>query len=128
MSGKKLWDKKFVYCVWDDRLKGNYVFVADYVSDLMDYVEQDEVSCKRHLVEESRVIDFPFAVYDDNPFSFETVDRKRYCYFDPVYDFKKAYYKEGKKIQMWDWAREVWEDVESEPDWGKKPEFYRVKP
>ena len=112
----KLWDKNCVFCTWDDNLKDKEVFVADFLSDLMDYVETDE---KRYVVTESANIDYPF---------FEQTDRYRYCYYDPLYDVKKAYYKDGKVIQYWDWAREVWEDVHSEPMLHMRIEYYRIKP
>lgn len=116
MSRKRLFDKKCVFCMWDNSLRDKEVFAADFLDDLMNYVEEGEV---QHTVVESANPNYPFLEHDDS---------YRYCYYDPLYDVKRAYYKEGKVIQYWDWMREVWEDVHNEPMWHMRVEYYRVKP
>ena len=34
----ELFDKKFIYCVWDDELKGKKVFYADEIDNLIEKV------------------------------------------------------------------------------------------
>ena len=118
MSGNKLFDKKFVRFLWEDELedKDKNLFVADNMPALIMRVE---MGIAKGFVRKSQNADFPF---------FTGTDNSRFCYYDPLYDVKKAYYKDGKVIQYWDWAREVWEDVHNEPMWHMRVEYYRVKP
>lgn len=113
---KELFNKKFVHCVWDDCLIGKEVFVADFMGDLMGYVEEGE---KRYVVRESNSIDHPFQ---------EHVEQLRYAYYDPLYDIKRAY-MQGKVVQYYDWTDDTWKDIRGfEPAWTMAPEHYRIKP
>lgn len=120
---KELFDKKYVFCMWDDKLSGKEVFVANYISDLMEYVDEDNISCRRDYVLDSNAVDWPFAVHN----SLEEVGEYKYCYYDPLYDIKRAYYKEGRTIQYWDEEYLLWKDVQHEPNWDLGSIKYRIK-
>lgn len=116
---KKLFDKKCVFCMWDDALRCKDVFVADSLEDLMKFVEAGK---EQDAVVESAHPNYPFLGRSDR-------HSYRYCYYDPLYAVKKAYYKEGKVVQYWDWMRNAWEDSGiREPMWHMRVEYYRVKP
>lgn len=115
MSNKRLFDKKCVFCMWDDALRSKEVFVADSIEDLMKFVEKGK---EKHGVIESTSLDYPFLERTGSP-------SYRFCYYDPLYDVKKAYYKEGKTIQYWE---EGWKDFKYEPMWSNNSVSYRIKP
>lgn len=118
MSGNKLFDKRFVRFLWEDELedKDKNLFVADNIPTLITRVE---MGISNGFVRKSRNADFPF---------FTGTNNSRFCYYDPHYDVKRAYYVERKKLQYYDSADEDWEDVQGEPSWRMSPDDYRIKP
>ena len=113
----ELFDKKFVYFMWDDALKGKKVFVADYIDELCSHVEEG-YECDLHEVVKSADVSMPFQVRDDLNFTF--------AYYDPNYEVKRAFYKEGKQIQVAYKGANNWVDCD-EPEWVDGCQF-RVKP
>ena len=87
----KLFDKQFVYFDWEDSLKGKHCFTADSINDLKQAVNL----CDDRMygeVSESANCDYPFHVKG-------THCDLVFAYYDPLYEFKRAY-AEGKKIQF----------------------------
>ena len=82
-----VFNSKFVYYTWDDRLNNKKVYVANYIGQLEKDVEFG--------------LTVPQKIYysDDKDFPFQTEPGKAFvfCYFDPNIEFKKAYLK-GKKV------------------------------
>ncbi len=116
-------DKRFVYCIWDDALMAQDVVAASCISSLISKVEHDDdylmpdtcvcIGCNENM-------DYPFKVRDEDG----QVDSHRFVYYDPNYICKLAYAC-GKQIQFRNRDGQ-WEDVKK-PVWTERNE-YRVKP
>ena len=115
MRRKRVFDKKCVFCMWDDALRCKDVFVADSLEDLVKFVEAGK---EQNAVVESAHPNYPFLGRSDR-------HSYRYCYYDPLYAVKKAYYKDGRVIQYWE---EGWKDFKYEPAWSNNSASYRIKP
>lgn len=113
----ELFDKKFVYFMWDDKLEGQKGFVANYINDLKLAVNQGYWTKYGPLHKGSDA--YPFRTIVD--------ERWCLCYCDPNYFVKRAYYMEGKTIQSFSDNKNKWFDVVGEPSWLDGME-YRVKP
>lgn len=117
----ELFDKRFVYFMWDEELKGKKVFVADSMGDLIFAVENDgKCAVKTNALRYSGNNVRPFHAYVlgancSYPFA----------YYDPNYEAKRAF-NEGKKIQVYDTIADDWVDLD-EPLWCMSDK-YRVKP
>lgn len=117
----ELFDKKFVHFMWDDELEGKEVFVADSMEDLIFAVENDgKCAVKTNALRYNGNNVKPFHAYmlGANSYTF--------AYYDPNYEVKKAYYKEGKKVQVGDYIGN-WADCHGEPHWSDNCK-YRIKP
>lgn len=111
----ELFDKKFIYLEWDDKLEGKEAFLADSLPELRRRVEQDDPNF-RYIVKK-REGDYPFGgsvCY-------------AMAYYDPNYICKWAYYTQGKVIQFRGDEHDEWKDFVGEPLWSDACE-YRVKP
>ncbi|MCR4713702.1 MAG: hypothetical protein K5751_04910 [Treponemataceae bacterium] len=82
----KLFDKGYVYFMWDDILNGKLCFVADSTDDLESLVDEKNDLC---IVSKSLYPGFPFRANNK---------RYRLAYYDPQYEQKKAY-NEGIPLQ-----------------------------
>lgn len=112
----ELFDKKFVHFMWDDELKGKRGFLSSGIGLLIKMVNEDsdrteiQKGCERGL-----------------PFCKHITVECRFAYYDPNYEVKKAYYKEGKTVQV----KKIdsfadWVDCHR-PRWCKEC-LYRIKP
>ena len=97
----ELYDKKFVYFEWDDKLEGKEVILARTIKNLKEFVSSGDKD--RFFVVQKG---------NDLPFSNGTVDCG-FCYYDPYYEFRKAYI-EGKQLQFKNHKGD-WEDVIGAP-------------
>lgn len=116
----ELYDKKYVYFEWDDKLEGKKGFVGTDIS----YIKKQVNKCTDTMTE----------IYhsSDNTQPFTTgYYNYSFAYYDPNYEAKKAY-NEGKKLQ-WKYRNEKdWKDWDNDA----VPEFrddtcgyeLRVKP
>lgn len=101
----KLWDKKFVYFMWDDALEGKEVFASDRISELKYDVEHDYL---KDTVEYSGDEDFPFL---------STGEKLKFCYYDPLYEYKRAYYVEGRTLLFREHPDRDAIPIQGEPTW-----------
>lgn len=115
----KLFDKRFVHFMWDDELKGKQCFVADYIDTIQALVEKGDENTL-YLVTCSNDERKPFRRRN------RTATRQ-FAYYDPNYEVKRAFYKEGKKVQSFLDYKNKWFDVAGEPSWLDGIE-YRIKP
>ena len=127
----KLFDKRFVYFVWDDMLAGKEVFASNDIYSLMDCVNNGgEIE---GLVKEYGYSNCPFITVIGNRVY-------KFVYYDPNYEVKRAYFKEGKKVQYKTIDAKNWCDLISdiglnEPylwndnfEWRIKPECPSCRP
>lgn len=119
----ELFDSKFVHFMWNDELKGKDCFVANNMEDLIFAVEHDgKCSIKTNALRYSGNNVEPF-----HPYLLGTNCFYPFVYYDPNYEVKKAYYKEGKKVQVKrSDMSDDWVDCD-EPLWCEKC-LYRIKP
>lgn len=114
----ELFDKRFVYFMWDNELEGKKCFIADGIDELRVTVEKGDEYDLRSVI---------FSRDERAPF--EAVDGLyawKFAYYDPNYSIKKAF-NEGKKVQVKKIDSFVdWVDCD-EPIWSEKCN-YRVKP
>lgn len=110
----ELFDKEFVYFMWDDELRGKECFYDDDIAELMQSVNENKTDFKGCL-EPNTTITYPFL---------EGKTCWRFAYYDPNYECKVAY-SEGKKIQHRRKGEKDW--YESTPAWDPRYE-YRIKP
>ena len=117
----ELFDKRFVHFMWDDELKGKNVFVADTIDALIFAVRNDgECGVKTNALRCSSRASLPFL---DSIFN----NCYPFAYYDPNYEVKRAYYKEGKKIEFRPKDEHLsWMPCVN-PSWKNDVE-YRVKP
>lgn len=108
-----LYDKKYVYFEWDDKLEGKEVILARTINDIKEFVNSGDKG-RFFIVHKG----------NDLPFSNGTVDCE-FCYYDPYYKFRKAYI-EGKQLQFKDPDNGRWEDVIGAPSFAC--DEYRIKP
>lgn len=114
----KLFDKRFVYFMWDDELKGKKCFMADDITELRAFVNGGNEHNLRSVIF-SRDESTPFRTADG-------IYNWQFAYYDPNYSVKWAYYKEGKQIQVAYKGANNWVDCD-EPEWVDGCQF-RVKP
>ena len=112
----ELFDKKYVYFMWDDCLKDKDVLVEDDIYNLEREVNKGDTG---FLEVEKSDSNEPFRIGYDNV-------TYRFAYYDPNYLCKIAYHKEGKTIQIKD--SNGWTDwvINAEPEWNLYE--YRIKP
>ena len=122
----EIFDPKYVHFTWDDSLKDKLVFYGDSVGEVKTEVE----GCKLG----SRDICCKYTADDSYPFDIKDVrdgiiTHWQFVYYDPNYEVKVAYYKEGKQIQFksHDVMDNKWGDCTVEPLWDDACD-YRVKP
>lgn len=108
---------KFVYCMWNEKLVGEAVFVADSLSQLKESVQSADVS-RLVTVELSHNEDAPFHS-EQSPYRGDWV----YCYFDPWYKLRCAL-EQGKTIEFTTYGYQ-WAPV-SEIDEAWAPHYYRI--
>ena len=114
----KLFNDEFVHFRWYDPLEGKIGFMEDGIG-LLESKVADGVMDTIHKADS---IGYPFK--SDNDTSW------RFAYYDPYYEFKKAWI-EGKKVQHWTtiYVKNKWEDVPDEWYWdGNDGTQYRIKP
>lgn len=114
---ESLFNKRFVYFMWDDELEGKEGFFADSIDELQNYVALNYEAYFGRVRKSSRG-DYPFTLS-------EAGASYRFFYADPNYEVKKAY-NEGKTIQFYDSSECEWSDVEN-PLWNPSDKC-RVKP
>jgi hypothetical protein len=114
----ELFDKRFVYFMWDNELEGKKCFIADGIDDLRGIVEKGN-ECDLHSVISSGDENAPFE-------STNGVYVWQFAYYDPNYEAKNAYNK-GKPIQVTPKGTDKWLDLHCKPTWDVNLE-YRVKP
>lgn len=101
-----LYDPKFVHFEWDESLKGKKGFYNDDIGCLKEEIRDEGTRMMGTLVdycEEST----PFLVQSPNncpPSAW------KFFYYDPHYEVKWAYFREGKEIQYRDGAGQ-WTDI-----------------
>lgn len=109
----ELFNSKFVHCVWTDELEGKECFLEDNIGDLIHSVEINySVRRQVHFGGSNR----PF---DDGNCEW------RFAYYDPNYEVKYAFYKEGKTIQFRSLIDGTWHTCDK-PTW-LDGYMYRVK-
>lgn len=109
-----LYDERFLYTRWNDKLKPEFVFVANDLETLRRVVENEDNRMKGTL-EPSGGIEKPFL----RPYN---GIRYRYAYFDPLYSYKQAY-KAGKKVYYNNREAREWLEVEDGHDWDDLEEY-----
>lgn len=118
-----MFDTKYVYCAWNDKLEGEKVVVADTIRRLAAKVESydKEELVKVKATENAEIsLDFPFTAIDAPDCSY------RFCYYDPYLPFKIAR-NNGSVIEIWSSVTKSWIEVEN-PTWDGRPQYYRVQP
>lgn len=85
-----LFDKKLVHFMWSDELEGKTVFFADYISDLIERVENNNTEyCDKVTQGEAHM---PFKMVNDEAYW-------QFAYCDPHMELKLAA-EQGKTIQV----------------------------
>lgn len=119
----RLFDLKYVYCGWDDSLIGKEVHYGDSMATL-EHEVQNGYTCKGKVVGHNDDVDLPFKVEGITG----TVSHWRYVYFDPNFNVKVAYYRDGKQVQFKSkHITDDWQDCSVGPLWDDNC-YYRVKP
>ncbi len=93
----ELYDKKYVYFEWDDKLEGKEVILAHTIKDIKEFVGSGN---KGRFFIAQKGNDLPFT---------NGLCECEFAYYDPNYEIKKAY-NEGKKLQWKYRAEEDWND------------------
>lgn len=121
-----LYDPKFVHFEWDENLKDKKGFCGGLINELRADVRNNG---EKGVCDRFGDPGFPFHIKDVGLF--------RFFYYDPHYNIKRAYFKEGKPVQIRRNSTEEWKDlypyesVTAAIEW---PKFfdddyeYRIKP
>lgn len=115
----ELFDKKYVYFMWDDGLKEKEAFVANYIEDLINAVNTQD-SRFNIRIHESHDDDYKGRY----PFCDTTQEDFTFAYYDPNYELKIAHHN-GNAIEFYDEELKKWVE-EKEPKWWDNVK-YRVK-
>lgn len=113
----ELFDKKYVYFMWDDKLKEKKGFVADHIDTLVNLVNLNSNMC---TISKTNHNSYPF-VSDRMSLGFNFT---QFAYYDPNYELKIAY-NNGVAIEFYDEELKKWVE-ETEPKWWDNVK-YRVK-
>lgn len=113
----ELFDKKYVYFMWDDELKGKKGFIANYIDTLIELVNLNSGMCTILKTEHKS---HPF-LSDKESLNF---DFAQFAYYDPNYELKVAHHN-GVAIEFYDEDLTKWVE-ETEPKWWDNVK-YRVK-
>ena len=118
----ELFDKKFVYFMWDDSLKGKKGFLADSIPSIIDMVENHgpKKDKFRSVHSYNKSGNKPFTAYGAAYYTF--------FYHDPLYEYKWAW-KNGKRVEVYGFVgiSRAW--IEVTDDWKWKENYeYRIKP
>ena len=117
----ELYDKKYVYFDWDDKLEGKKGFFGDSINHLKLNVKDNRTMFYWEICHNVNTnTDYPFGFID----GYGSSHCFRFCYYDPYYEFRKAYL-EGKQLQFKN-KNDDWEDVDGEPLFDG--DEYRIKP
>lgn len=114
----ELFDKKFVYFMWDDTLRGKECFYDDDIDGLMQTVRNNATDFKSRLEPSTQAYPFKPVCRGHTGCSW------RFAYYDPNYECKVAYSK-GKLIQHREKGKSIWHD--DAPAWDERF-AYRIKP
>ena len=97
----ELYDKKYVYFEWDDKLEGKKVILAHTIKNIKEFVSSGD---------EGRF----FIAQKGNGLPFTNgICECEFAYYDPNYEVKKAY-NEGKKLQWKYRNEEDWKDWDND--------------
>jgi hypothetical protein len=114
---KPVFDKKYVYFMWDNELEGKKGFVANHIDTLVSFVNSNSDMCTiLQTVDKS----YPF-LSDREPTGYGFT---QFAYYDPNYELKIAY-NNGETIESYDEESKKWLEV-TEPKWWDSFK-YRVK-
>ena len=116
-----LYDPKFVYFDWNENLQDKEGFYGDSIAWIKRQVESNELNYKYKGVCHSNDLNSPFKIgnYDWTFF-----------YYDPNYEVKWAYFKEGKTVQYYKDSYDEWHDIlpDHTPHYFDDDYEYRIKP
>jgi hypothetical protein len=117
---KKVFNQKFVHFMWDDSLEGKMGIVADNIDTLEQIVEYSG-DIKKFALHKSGSDRQPFFYGDGT-------DAWRFAYYDPLYEYKRAWL-EGKKVQYMTTinVKNGWADITEDWAWSLDTQ-YRIKP
>jgi len=118
----KLFDPKFVHFMWDDSLDGKWGFCSSDIQSLQMFVE---VGADPSRWKEGTPPYFLKKGAEKEPFMVQGLGFFSFAYYDPNYEAKWAYYKEGKKVQCKSCGE--WVDCDTYPLWEDACQ-YRIKP
>lgn len=112
----KLYDKRYVHFEYDAHLIGKHVVAADSITELHNVIDGTGSSlASTGKVTGRSDTDYPFCLEDGECY--------RFCYYDPHFEFKKAY-NEGKKVECRprygaekEYGQDDWEYVTDEFVW-----------
>jgi len=125
MEERRIFDKKFVYFMWDEKLKDKECFVSDDIKMLELRVENNDRNSIYTVKCPSNNSYYPISVDPESNVNGNSnaVDY-RFVYYDPLYDIKWAW-KNGKTVQSL--YQEEWID-NAYPNWDNSCEEFRIKP
>ena len=114
-----VFEKKYIYCLWDDMLAGKEVFFADDVVNLHDIVKYNVLDYKDVI---------KFSGYEKEPFKSAKFCNTnwKFAYYDPLYEWRFAA-EQGETVQIL--CKDTWQDILPDHNWSNhENETYRIKP
>lgn len=108
----ELFDKKCVYCMWEDKLDGVAGFIADNVESLHDQIRRNG----------DPVVTVTSSGDEGWPFKDEEEVAWKFFYYDPMYLYKRDFIR-GKKVQYRVNGEGPWEDVQKDHEWNPDYEY-----
>ena len=132
-----IYNEKYVHFDWKDFLENKKCIFADDIDTLKNLVETKKTgsaipysfyigSCRSHFKSIGEL-------KDGKPFyKAETCASFMFCYYDPLYDIKWAYYNENKTIEFRSKDGSKWNELSTpgdcRVDWDLDGWEYRIKP
>lgn len=110
-------EKRFVYFMWDDELKGKTVFFADHIPHLQRRVENNDIEHYTEVTQSDGVL--PFRMNEGRA-------DWQFVYFDPHYELKRAH-EQGKTIERFRKSENEWEEW-IDDEFPGDLSLYRIKP
>ena len=105
----ELFDKKYVYFMWDDSLEGKEGFFADDISVLAARVNGHHTKAYGKVCK-AESTSYPFARVRDKEHISDRDVTYRFFYHDLLYKYKVAF-SGGKTVQIKDHIHNDWQDI-----------------
>ena len=115
-----LFDEKFIYEQWDNKLLGYNGFLANSIEELQKLVDDENV-CPSGMIENTSYDKKDKPFYKVGSINSNTERTYKYAYYDPNY-YLKQIFNNGEKIESTPLGKSDWK-IDENPTWSDTYEY-----